>query len=204
MKFNALVWMVAVVLAGGAQAARAVDNPLAVRPEAAQKAARLAAEKAAAPMTAQKAARLAEAQKNGTLTEAQKAARAAAVPDRAAKVAARNSPPLVAQVVRVEGQSLIVMTQPMMGPDGLIASKEKKYDTTNATVIAINGEPKALGDLLPGGQIRIRITDDGKTIEHIEAKIVTPADRAAKKAARETLPVVPPVVPPAETFTPAK
>ena len=95
---------------------------------------------------------------------------------RAAKALAQ---PLMAQIIKTDGTSVTVKTQPMMGPDGLIPSKEKTYDTTNATVVIINGEPRTLGELTAGAAARLQITEDGKVAEHIESKTA-----AAKKAVR--------------------
>ncbi len=123
---------------------------------------------------------------------------AAAASNKTAKLAAKATQPISAQVEKVDGQTLTVMTEPMMGPDGLIPAKEKSYDATNATVVVINNATKTLADLQAGSQVQLTITDDGKTVEHITATVpLTAADRAAKKAAKQAAvgPVVPPAAP---------
>ena len=101
------------------------------------------------------------------------------------------SQPLSAEILKIDGTTITVRTQPMMGPDGLIPAREKTYDTTNATVVVINGETKTLAALTVGAPARIQITNDGKTLEHIESKAKTPA---AKKAATKKDPAEKPGV----------
>jgi hypothetical protein len=94
--------------------------------------------------------------------------------------------PLVAQVIKVEGDELSVRTRPITGPDGLITSKDKTYTTTAKTTVQVNGENKAVSDLLAGEVVRLDLSDDGKTVEKVAARLVTPADRTARKAQRQT------------------
>ncbi|HEY4330853.1 MAG TPA: hypothetical protein VGN88_14015 [Phycisphaerae bacterium] len=92
--------------------------------------------------------------------------------------------PLAAQLLKVDGEKVTVKTLAMMGPDGLIPEKEKTYDTTNATVVEINGETKTLADLTVGATVQVMISDDGKTLEHVTEKVAATAGaKAPKKAA---------------------
>ena len=96
--------------------------------------------------------------------------------------AAPKVTPLAANVIKVDGQSLTVKTDPLMGPDGLIPSQEKTYESTDSTVVLINGEVRKLTDLVAGQPVRLKLTDDGKIVQGIESKFVTPEAKAAKKS----------------------
>jgi hypothetical protein len=105
--------------------------------------------------------------------------------DKTARVSKAESPvPLAAQLLKVDGQRLTVMTKALMGPDGVIPGKEKTYDLAADAVVQLNGEKKPLADLPVHSLIHLALSDDGKTATRVEAKVVTAADRAMKKAAR--------------------
>jgi hypothetical protein len=96
--------------------------------------------------------------------------------------AAPKVAPLAATVLKVDGQSLTVKTDPLMGPDGLIPSQEKTYESTDSTVVLINGEVRKLTDLVTGEPVRLKLTDDGKIIRGVESKFISPEAKAAKKS----------------------
>jgi hypothetical protein len=103
------------------------------------------------------------------------------------KAAGPKAVPLPAQVEKVDGLALTVMTRPLMGPDGLIPAAEKTYLTTDSTVVQVNGENKTLADLQKGEMVRLVLSDDGKTATRVEGHVVTPADRAARKAKKNAV-----------------
>jgi hypothetical protein len=101
------------------------------------------------------------------------------------KQQAKSAPkvaPLAATIVKVDGQSLTVKTDALMGPDGLIPSQEKTYAATDATVVLINGEIRKLSDLVASQPVHLKLSDDGKTVEGVESKFITPEAKAAKKS----------------------
>jgi hypothetical protein len=105
--------------------------------------------------------------------------------NKAQKQQAKSAPkvaPLAATVIKADAQSLTVKTDPMMGPDGLIPSQEKTYEATAGTVVLINGEIRQLTDLIASQPVHLKLSDDGKTVEGVESKFITPEAKAARKA----------------------
>jgi hypothetical protein len=108
-----------------------------------------------------------------------KNANAAATPKALKKLNKQEKAGLLpARLESVSPPQITVKTKPIMGPDGLIPSEQKTYDTTNATVVRLRKQIKTLADLLPGEKVKLKLSDDGKTADVI--KIV---EKAGKKKA---------------------
>ncbi len=86
--------------------------------------------------------------------------------------------PLAARLESVNPPDITVKTRPITGPDGIIPSQEKTYDTTNATVVKIKKQTKTLADLLPGEKLKLKLSNDGKT-----ADVIRVVEKTAKKKA---------------------
>lgn len=105
--------------------------------------------------------------------------------------AAKNTPkpqPLVAKLISTTATSLTVQTAPIYGPDGLIPSAQKTYNATSSTLVTIDGQSKTLADLNPGENLRLTLSDDGKSIQSLQARTTK---NTAKNAPATALPESP-------------